>query len=405
MAGGMRLREKLRRIAAPATPREGVRPEATAPLPGEPVESDEGPFWRRRTVLPWGHLHGALSLEEVHAASLGPLAELARDPALAGLEMRRALFFDTETTSLGGGAGIYVFLLGLGHFEDHGFVVEQYFLHDVTQERAMLEAIRRRFAQADLVVSFHGKGFDAPRLLDRLSFHRMRLDLPASHLDLCLVGRSLYRGAFGDCRLQTFERELVRFRRLDDLPGADCPRAFFSHLRGDSSLIPRVFEHNLYDVLTLPAVAACFAREAETPRHPVVLSNLGAFHEARGRDRVARDIYAEALKGLRRAGHPLLARSLERLALLERRAGRHDVSARLLQERRDLPPEAFEPLEDLAKYYEHRARDLDRATATALEARARLLAGRIPVDSRTRARYLEAVDHRLSRLRRRLGRG
>jgi uncharacterized protein YprB with RNaseH-like and TPR domain len=401
----MRLREKLRRIAAPATARDGVRPAIAAPLPGEPVESDEGPFWRRRTVFPLSHTHGRMSLEEVHAASLGRLAELARDARLAGLDISRAFFFDTETTSLGGGAGIYVFLLGMGYFADAAFVVEQYFLQDVTQERAMLQAIRRRFAGFDLVVSFHGKGFDAPRLLDRLSFHRMRLDLPASHLDLCLVGRSLYRGAFEDCRLQTFERELVQFRRRDDLPGSECPRAFFSHLRGDSSLIPRVFEHNLYDVLTLPAVAACFAREAEAPRHPVVLSNLGAVYEARGRDRLARDLYAEALDGLRRACHPLLARSLERLALLERRAGRHDASARLLQERRDLAPSAFQPLEDLAKYYEHRAHDLDQATRTALDARARLLAGTIAVDPRTRVRHLEALDHRLSRLKRRLERG
>lgn len=400
----MRLREKLRRIAAPAVAREGVRPRPSIPLPGEPVESAEGPFWRRRLVLPCSHTHGAMSLQEVHGASLERLAELARDPGLAGLDLTRAFFFDTETTSLGGGAGTYVFLLGLGYFAGETFVVEQYFLKDVTQERAMLEAIRRRFLEFELVVSFHGKGFDAPRLLDRLAFHRMRLELPASHLDLCLVGRSLYRGAFEDCRLQTFERELVGFRRRDDLPGAECPRAFFSHLRGDSSLIPRVFEHNLYDVLTLPAVAARFAREAGAPRHPVVLSNLGALFESRGRDRVARDLYSAALDGLRLAGHPLLARSLERLALLERRAGRHDVSARLLQERRDLAPGAFQPLEDLAKYYEHRARDLDRAAATALDARARLLAGKIPVDPRTRVRYLEALDHRLSRLRRRRAR-
>ena len=401
----MRLREKLRRIAAPATAREALRPACATPLPGEPVQSAEGAFWRRRVALPLSHAHGGMRLEEVHALSLGRLAELARDPGLAGLDLRRAVFFDTETTSLGGGAGIYVFLLGLGYFEGSNFVVEQYFLRDVTEERAMLEAIRRRFAAFDLVVSFHGKGFDAPRLLDRLSFHRMRLNLPASHLDLCLVGRSLYRGAFENCRLQTFERELVRFHRRDDLPGAECPRAFFDHLRGDSSLIPRVFEHNLFDILTLPAVAACFAREVEAPSHPVVLANLGAFYESRGRDRVARDIYAEALAGLRRTSHPLLARTLERLALLERRAGRHDVSARLLGERRDLAPGAFQPLEDLAKYYEHRARDLNQATATAQDARARLLAGNIPVDPRTRARHLEALDHRLSRLRRRLARG
>ena len=90
------------------------------------------------------------------------------------------------------------------------------------------------------------------------------------YVDLCLVGRSLYRGAFADCRLQTFERELVGLARADDLPGAECPSAFFDHLQGESGRIPRVFEHNRLDVMTLPVVAACFARALEDPVHPVL---------------------------------------------------------------------------------------------------------------------------------------
>ncbi|MHC4547892.1 MAG: ribonuclease H-like domain-containing protein [Planctomycetota bacterium] len=399
----MRLVEKLRRIAAPATGRDEARRVATARLPGACVAGAQGEYWLRRVSLPLEHVHGSLALADIRDTSLGNLAEVARDPELEGLDIGRAFFFDTETTSLGGGAGTYVFLVGLGYFRADAFVVEQYFLSEMMQERAMLDAIGRRCAEFDLVVSFHGKGFDTPRLLDRLAFHRMRSTLPASHLDLCLVGRGLYRGAFEDCRLQTFERELVGFERTDDLPGAECPRAFFSHLRGDSHLIPRVFEHNLYDVLTLPAVAARIARETAAPAHPVVLSNLGAFYESTGHDRMAREIYTAALAGLRRARHPLLARSLERLALLERRAGRHDESARLLHERRDLPPCAFQPLEDLAKYYEHRARDLGRAQETALDARSRLVTGKIQVDIQTRERYLHSLDHRLDRLRRRRG--
>jgi hypothetical protein len=295
-----------------------------------------------------------------------------------------------------------VFLLGAGYFEGDGFVVEQYFLNEMAEERVLLDAVNRRLRAFDLAVSFHGKGFDAPRLTDRLAFHRMTLTLPAAHLDLCLVGRSLFRGAFADCRLQTFERELVGFRRADDLPGAECPRAFFAHLQGDSSLIPRVFEHNLYDILTLPAVLGCFAVQVAAPEHPVVLANLGAFREACGHDREARDLYAAALDGLRERRHPLLSRALERLALLERRAGRHAESAALLMERRDLAPPAFQPLEDLAKYYEHRARDLGRAHEAAADARSRLVTGKIRVDSQARDRHLRALEHRIARLRRRL---
>jgi uncharacterized protein YprB with RNaseH-like and TPR domain len=400
----MRLREKLRRIAAPAPVRAAPRASADG-LPGESRGDDGGRYWVRRVEHPKEHVHGEFALGRTPERLGERLAEIAREPALAEVPLHRAVFFDTETTSLGGGVGTYVFLLGVGFFEADSFVVEQYFLHEVTEERAMLRAVAALLARFDLAISFHGKGFDAPRLLGRAAFHRLPFALPALHLDLCLVGRSLYRGAFSDCRLQTFETELVRFRRTDDLPGSECPRAYFDYLRGDGTLMPRVFEHNLYDVLTLPAVAAAFHDEVGRPKHPVVLSNLGAFYESVGRDRKAREAYERALEGLRAGRHPLLGRTLERLALLERRAGRHAVSAELLLERKRTPPDAFQPIEDLAKYYEHRARDLERAVAAAREARSLLASGRIDVDPMVRRRHLEAIDHRLDRLHRRMERG
>ncbi|MEM8883209.1 MAG: ribonuclease H-like domain-containing protein [Planctomycetota bacterium] len=414
----MRLVDKLRRISAPAPapasaaparaaggPNAGPNAEPNAEpgpdLPGERIEAQDGVYRIHRIELPLTHVHGDRSLGAMAEARLGRLAGIARDPTLIGLDPRRCLYFDTETTSLGGGVGTWVFLLGAGWFEGDRFVVEQFFLEDVTGERALLEAVNARFRQFEHVVSFHGKGFDAPRLGGRLIFHRMQAALPPSHLDLCIVGRSLFRGAYANCRLQTFERELVRFQREDDLPGADCPVAFFDHLQGESGRIPRVFEHNFLDVLTLPAVAAQFADAIADPQDPVLQSNLGVYYESVGRDREARDHYTRALEGLRAGRHRLLPRTLERLALLERRAGRHAESACLLIERTRTHPDAFQPLEDLAKYYEHRARDLVSAEATVLDARSRLITGKIQLDTTARRRCLEALEHRLARLRRR----
>jgi len=411
----MRLVDKLRRIAAPAPSAPALSPALRgarpAALPGERVEGEFGSFWVRRTSLPLDHVHGGpgergsgegLTLAELRTTPVGRLAAVAREPRLAEVDFSRAIFFDTETTSLGGGVSTYVFLLGAGYFDGDHFVVEQYFLHDVPDERALLHAINERLQGFALAVSFHGKGFDAPRLSGRLAFHHMGLSLPEPHLDLCLVGRSLYRGAFGNCRLQTFERRLVDFHRADDLPGAECPRAFFSHLRGDSSMIPRVFEHNLLDVLTLPALAYRFAGELAAPTHPVVLSNLGSFHESTGDDAEARSAYEAALPGLRAGQHSMLARTLERLALLERRIGRHAESAALLHERLRLPPWSLQPWEDLAKYYEHRVRDYAAAEAVTTEACSMILTGKIQIDSRSRVQALRALRHRLGRVRRRV---
>ena len=136
----MRLREKLRRIAAPAPLRAAPRTGANG-LPGEAREGERGPCWVRRTEHPLDHVHGEFALRSIPGVLGAQLAEVAREPALAEVPLDRAVFFDTETTSLGGGVGTYVFLLGAGYFESEAFVVEQFFLREVTEERAMLQAV------------------------------------------------------------------------------------------------------------------------------------------------------------------------------------------------------------------------------------------------------------------------
>ncbi|MFB3065754.1 MAG: hypothetical protein ACE10D_04480, partial [Planctomycetota bacterium] len=90
------------------------------------------------------------------------------------------------------------------------------------------------------------------------------------------------------------------------------------------------------------------------------------------------------------------------------RSGRHAESAELLQERVGLEPAAIQALEDLAKYYEHRRHDYERACELAREARRRLVdgvegvEGGLPVDPAVRERRLQSLEHRLERLQRRV---
>ena len=166
----MRLVDKLRKISAPSPdPTPALRLEArpalrSVALPGEEVEGELGAFWVRRTRLPASHLHGSWSVGDLRATRLDLLAEVAREPRLKSVSLEDAVFFDTETTSLGGGVSTYVFLMGAGYFQGDEFVVEQYFLREVPEERALLHASRERLQGFGLVVSFHGKHFDAPRI-------------------------------------------------------------------------------------------------------------------------------------------------------------------------------------------------------------------------------------------------
>ena len=96
----MRLMEKLRRIAAPAAMGRQASADRAA-IPGRRVEKR---YWLHRSRFPLDHRHGDRSLEEIRTAAIARLASVARDRRLNGLDLDRAVFFDTETTSLGGGA-------------------------------------------------------------------------------------------------------------------------------------------------------------------------------------------------------------------------------------------------------------------------------------------------------------
>ena len=48
------------------------------------------------------------------------------------------LFLDTETTGLSHGAGTVAFLVGIGFFDEGGFVVRQYLMRDYDEEAALL---------------------------------------------------------------------------------------------------------------------------------------------------------------------------------------------------------------------------------------------------------------------------
>lgn len=182
---------------------------------------------------------------------------LTRDPALAAIDLERALYLDTETSGLAGGSGTYVFMVGLGSFERENFHVWQGFLDDPAHERSLLVETAERVRAAPAIVSFFGKSFDRHRLEDRMRCLGIQPPFAGkAHLDLYHPLRRLYRGAFQDHRLRTLERALCGLERDDDLPGSLAPAAWFDFLAGRPHCLEGVFRHNRDDVLSLVTLAA-----------------------------------------------------------------------------------------------------------------------------------------------------
>lgn len=250
--------EKLARSAGDVIP-EAVREVSLEPPRG--LLRDERGVAARTSTFARAHRHGTENLDNVFDVEQTLLAERARDERLASIDLTRAVYFDTETTGLSGGAGTYVFLVGLMRLVDDRFELWQGFLPHPSEEKRLLEEVGLRIASASVLVSFFGKSFDRHRLEDKMRLHGVTPPFDGTvHLDLYHPLRRAHRGRYENCRLKTLEKELVGFVRPDDLPGSFAPAAWFDFLGGRPHRLEGVFRHNADDVLSLAALMSHLAR-------------------------------------------------------------------------------------------------------------------------------------------------
>jgi uncharacterized protein YprB with RNaseH-like and TPR domain len=81
-------------------------------------------------------------LSRFHAIGPKAVSILTAEPDLEGFDFRRAVFLDTETTGLAGGAGTAAFLIGVGWVDGDRFVVRQYFMRDYHEGAPRLRTSR-----------------------------------------------------------------------------------------------------------------------------------------------------------------------------------------------------------------------------------------------------------------------
>ncbi|HSO82862.1 ribonuclease H-like domain-containing protein [Thiocapsa sp.] len=291
------------------------------------------------------------------ASRLEPELERGRSvPAAAA-----PVCLDTETSGLAGGTGTWAFMTGLLRAQADGWTLRQYLLTRLDAEPAYLEAIAAELSGAGLLVSYNGLSFDIPLLATRFRLSGQADPLPAlPHLDLLKPVRRAYGRIWPDCRLASVEQRLLGFKRKDDLPGSEAPAAWLAWLRaGEVTPLVGVLRHNRWDLLSL---AALIPRLSEVFADPGAFDAdvraVAAYHQAQGRS----DRAFELLRSERRRLEPA---GLLDLARLYRRRGDWD-SARAIWEPLAVQGDA-EARTELAKYHEHRTRDLRRALAIAHE--------------------------------------
>src|SRR5262249_38287361 len=158
------------------------------------IENARGEFFVVEDDVHLETRHGAVPLTRLRALDPDAVAILTGQPALGAFDLRRAVFLDTETTGLAGGAGTAAFLVGVGWGEGARCRFRQYFMRDYHEEGALLRGLAEALGGVERIVTFNGGLFDVPLLEPRYRLNRERFPFAqAPHFDLLHPARRLWK--------------------------------------------------------------------------------------------------------------------------------------------------------------------------------------------------------------------
>ncbi len=402
--------DKFARIAAL---RPARRKQAPAPTcVSEPAEGGDRLAQLLGARINRNHYGEHLSLQQWYATpevclpdarSLSLLLPQSRegdadDSLKTAMDPEQWLFLDTETTGLAGGTGTYAFMVGIAWWDAGGLQVEQFFLRDLDEEHSLLLELSERMKARPVLVTFNGKSFDWPLLETRYRMTRaVPVFSPMLHLDLLHPARQLWRLRLGSVRLKDLERHVLGnegrgldWSRQEDIDSSLIPQMYFDYLRGGpAEPLVGIFRHNQMDLRGLAALAGKIlalldsgngfenAAHAETC-DPIEVLGLSRIMRKRGHAARARELYETALRfGLPRPVERLAQRELAHLAKRELDytraislwdalrespgANKRSESPLFAQDAPRALDSALAAAEQLAIYYEHRAKQPRRA--------------------------------------------
>jgi len=370
-------------------------------VPGRFQETPHGEVYLVEERHPLEHRHGCATLQI--APPLRVIAEWAREPRLADVELDSFAFLDTETTGLAGGTGTFAFMVGVGRYDGQEFHLAQFFMRDPIEEPALLAALTEFLQPCQALVTFNGKGFDVPLLNARYITNGKQSPLASfAHLDLLPLARRLWRARLPSRALGYLEEHILGLARdQEDVPGWVIPSLYFGYLRsGDARAMKSVFYHNAVDVLSLAALLSHVAGLLDDPLnvvHGLDLVAMGRMFENLGRLEKAARLYERGLS------HDLPEEiywdTVRRLSFTQKRRGNLTTAVTLWREAAG-SGQIYAHVE-LAKFYEHQQRDYGEAAQWTHEALALVNAPDFP--RHERRRWLADLEHRLARLHRKLG--
>ena len=342
-------------------------------LSGKFIKTPFGQSFVRENFFPNDYMCGDTLLSQIFKSSTHKLSHLVGDKRISEIDIRKTVFLDTETTGLSGGAGTFIFLIGLGYFTENQFCVRQYFMRDYDEEQALLSALNELLLKFESVITYNGKSFDLPLMETRFIMSGMEMNLKnPAHLDLLYPVRRLWKRRLENCSLSTVEREILGVYRENDVPGYLVPEIYFRYLRtGDARDIKGVFEHNLQDILSLVVLTAkindFFREPLNNNFYPLDIFSLGKIYDKRKEYIKSSFYYNEALKC--NLPEEEFLETLKLISFVYKRQEKWEEAEKVWKETINKSREfIYYPYEELAKYYEHHLKDYKKAEEVVDEA-------------------------------------
>mgnify|MGYP001548412667 CR=1 FL=1 len=362
---------------------------------GREILTPQGVSYAVEASFPATHFHGKFKVFQ--DADYGALLRLLSMEEKFDLE--RCVFMDTETTGLAGGAGTLAFMVGLGFYRDNDFWLYQGFLRDPSDEPGMLAYIDELLAGIDTVVTYNGKSFDVPLMHTRCVLNGFgKVFDGMRHIDLLHLARKVWKHRLPSRNLGTVENEILGFfRSEEEVPGWMAPELYFDYQKtGDATGVVPVFYHNAMDILSLGVMLRVIAALVNDPyavNSPGVdlVSIARMYTDLKEYDR-AIELYEKGI------GHDLPADvyqdALMRYAAIFKRQNETNKALSLWERAVELG--SFDACEELAKYFEHQAKEYEVAMKWTNEGFSCVKRANL---SKYQAHRVEgALQHRLERL-------
>lgn len=319
----------------------------------------------REVHYPLDHQHGHYKfIDLIEAVALWNRDETKHPLSAAGHKPSDLVFFDTETTGLGGGAGNTIFLLGHASITDSSVILKQHILPHPGGEVALYQSFLEN-ADYSTLVTYNGKAFDWPQVKTRHTLVRDHVPkLPSfGHFDLYHAARRMWKHKIERMKLSIVEQEVLGLERKDDIPGFLAPMIYFDFLeRKNPEGLLGVIKHNETDILSLLTLYTHLTfqllgrDQSQSARETYEVGRWFAYLGETERAKQTFSVLAEE-------GNEQEAEAKHALAFEYKRNKEYDQAAALWKDsaQKGSSQARKEACIELAKHFEHREKDLELA--------------------------------------------